>query len=75
MSQAPNATQSGAVFPSRVALDAVVKERDDIQSPRSHAVNTPASKGKIIDRDLRDEFVFARKRKKGSNKKIEKKRR
>src|SRR4026207_346321 len=75
ISQVPSATQSGAVFPKRVAFEAVVYESEAVHSPRSQAVNTPASKGKIMDRDLSDEFILARGRKKGSSKKIEKKRR
>src|SRR5688500_11045009 len=73
MSQVPSATQSGAVFPRSVALEAVVNEREVVHNPRSQAVNTPASRGKITDRVRSDGFALIRARKKGNNKNIEKK--
>src|SRR5688572_28132378 len=75
ISQAPNATQRGAVFPRSVALDAVVKESDDVHKARSQAVKTPASNGNMINREFSAGFFFMRGTKKGSSKKIEKKRR
>src|SRR6266540_3858127 len=75
MSQVPNATQSGDVFPSSVALDAVVNEREAVHNPRSQAVNTPASRGTITDREWIKGFVFVRGKKNGNNKKTEKNRR
>ncbi len=75
ISQAPKATHSGAVFPSRVAFEAVVYEREAVHSPKSQAVNIPASKGNTMDRDWTDGFVFTRGAKNGSNKNMEKNRR
>src|ERR1041385_2919847 len=73
ISQVPSATHNGAVLPSKVAFEAVVYEREAVHNPRSQAVKTPASKGKIIDQDLSDRFTRARETKNGNNKNIEKK--
>src|SRR6185295_11931043 len=75
INQVPRATHKGAVLPNRVAFAAVVYEREAVQSPRSQAVNTPASNGKIMELVLIDRFFWARVTKKGSNRKIEKNRR
>src|SRR6266545_8386356 len=73
ISQVPSATQRGAVFPSKVALAAVVYESDAVHNPRSHAVNIPASSGNKINHDLIDRFVLRRGAKNGNNKNMEKK--
>ena len=75
ISHAPNATQSGAVFPSKVALAAVVYEREDVHNARSQAVKTPARMGNKIDLVRTAWFCRALDRKNGNNKKIEKNKR
>ena len=72
MSHAPNATQSGAVFPSNVAFAAVVYERDVVHSARSQAVKAPAKSGNQIVVALSAELPFTRVMKKGNSINIEK---
>src|SRR5512143_3039712 len=75
INQAPNATHSGAVLPSSVALEAVVNESEAVHKPRSQAVKIPAARGNTMDRDLTAGLAFARGAKNGNNKNTEKKRR
>jgi hypothetical protein len=56
------------VFPRRVAFAAVVYDREAVHNPRSHAVKTPASIGKTMNRDLSAEDVLVRGRQNGSSK-------
>ena len=57
ISHVPSATHNGEVLPSKVAFDAVVKEREAVHKPRSQAVNIPAISGKITRRERSDGFV------------------
>src|SRR5512133_321170 len=75
ISHVPKATQSGEVFPSNVAFAAVVKESEAVHNPKSQAVNTPASRGKITRFERRDGFFWSRGRKNGNKKIIEKNKR
>src|SRR5512138_3396488 len=75
ISQAPNATHSGAVFPSKVALDTVVKATEAVHKPRSRAVKSPASRGNTMERDWIAGFALVRDTKNGSSENVEKKRR
>ena len=68
----PNATQSGAVLPSKVAFAAVVYVRDVVHSARSKAVKAPAKSGNQIAEDVIAEFPFMRVMKNGSSINMEK---
>ncbi len=73
INQVPNASYKGAVFPSKVAFEAVVKLSDDVHSARSPAVHTPASNGNQTAVEVIAAWPLARGIKKGRSKNIEKK--